>query len=170
MEELNKKNPFKTPESYFENFSDGLLDKLSEEKLDLPKEDGFTIPENYFDALHENIQKKLNTEETKVVQLHPYRKYYAVAASIAAIVIVFLGFNWSTPEEVTFDDLASADIESYFESNELGLTTYEIAEVLPVDELEINDILENQFEEENVIEYLNENIDDIEDLNLEDYE
>ena len=169
MEDLNKNNPFKTPESYFENFTDGLMDKLNEEKFNLPKDDGFLVPEDYFDELHKNIQGKLS-EETKVVQLHPYRKYYLAAASIAAIAVIFLGFNWNNTGEITFEDLANTDIENYFESNDLGLTTYEIAEVLPIDELEINDILENQFDEENVIDYLNDNVDDIEDLNLEDYE
>ena len=43
MEELNKNNPFKTPEGYFENFSGDLFDKLSEEKLDVPKEDGLSL-------------------------------------------------------------------------------------------------------------------------------
>ena len=170
MEELNKNNPFKTPEGYFENLSDGLLDKLREEELNLPKEDGFATPENYFDGLHESIQKKLDKQEAPVVQLHPYKKFYVAAASIAAMLLVFFGLNWNATEEPSWDDLANADIEAYFETNELGLTTYEIAEVLPIDELEINDILENQLQEENVIEYLNENIDDIEDLNLEDYE
>ncbi|TMM53703.1 hypothetical protein FEE95_17545 [Maribacter algarum] len=170
MKASNKNNPFKTPEGYFENFTDGLMDKLNEEKFNLPKEDGFVVPEHYLEGLHKNIQEKLNSEETKVVQLNPYRKYYLTAASIAAIILIFFGFNWNTPGEITFEDLASTDIENYFESNELGLTTYEIAELLPVDELEINDILENQFNEENVIDYLNDNIDDIEDLNLEDYE
>lgn len=170
MEELEKNNPFKTPEGYFENLTDKLMDKLNEEKGDLPKEDGFTIPENYFDGLKKSIQEKVDVPETKVVQLHPYRKYYVAIASVAAILLVLVGLNWNSADETTWDDLANADIETYFETNELGLTTFEIAEVLPVDELEINDILENQFEEENVIDYLNENIDDIEDLNLEDYE
>lgn len=170
MEEFNKNNPFKTPEGYFENLEGSLLDKLSEEKLDLPKEDGYAVPKDYFDDLHKRIKHSLDNEETKVVQLHPYRKYYIAAASVAAIAVLFFGINWNNTLEPTFDDLADADIEAYFETNELGLTTYEIAEVLPLDELEINDILEDQFVEENVIEYLNENIDDIEDLNLEDYE
>ena len=170
MKEPSKNNPFKTPEGYFENFMDGLIDKLNEQEFNLPKEDGFTVPEDYFDGLHKNIQEKLNPEETKVVQLNPWRKYYLAAASVAAIALVFIGFNWNSPKEITFEDLANTDIENYFESIELGLSTYEIAEVLPVDELEINDILENQFEEENVIDYLNDNVDAIEDLNLEDYE
>ncbi len=170
MEASNKKNPFKTPEGYFENFTDGLMDKLNQEKGNLPMEDGFVVPENYFNGLHKKIQEKLNPEETKVVQLNPWKEYYIAAASIAAILIVFFGLNWNFQQEISFEDLASTDIENYFESIELGLTTYEIAELLPVDELEINDILENQFDEENVIDYLNDNVDTIEDLNLVDYE
>lgn len=170
MEELNKNNPFKTPEGYFEKFTDSLMGKLNEEKSDLPEEEGFAVPEGYFEGLNESIQKKLDSQETKVVQLHPYRKYYVAAASVAAILLLFFGLNWNAIEEPTWGDLANADIEAYFETNELGLSTFEIAEVLPIDELEVNDILENQFNEENVIDYLNENIEDIEDLNLEDYE
>lgn len=170
MKKTNKNNPFKTPESYFDNFTEDLLDKLNEEKLDLPETDDFLVPEDYFDGLHKNIQQKLNTQESKVVQLHPYRKYYITAASAAAVVLIFFGLNWNSTEEPSFDDVANADIEAYFETNELGLTIYEIAEVLPVDELEINDILENQFDEKDVIDYLNENIDDFEELNLEDYD
>ena len=170
MEELNKNNPFKTPESYFENFSDALKDKLSEDKLDLPQEDGYAVPENYFNGVHASILEKLEKKETKVVQLHPYKKYYAAVASIAAIALVFLGLNWNTTPEVTWEDIAHTEIEAYFENNDFDLTSYEIAEVLPIDELEINDILENQFNEDNVLEYLNENITDFEELNLEDYE
>lgn len=170
MKENPKQNPFKTPEGYFENFMDGLIDKLNEQEFNLPKDDGFVVSEDYFDELHKNIQEKLNSKETKVVQLKPWKQYYIAAASIAAMLLVFFGFNWNTSKEITFDDLANVDIENYFESNDLGFTSYELAEVLPVDELEINDILENQFDEENVIDYLNDNVDDIEDLNLDDYE
>lgn len=170
MEELNKDNPFKTPEGYFENLTDNLFDKLNEKKIDLPKKSGFAIPEDYLDGLNKSIQEKLNTQETKVVQLHPLKKYYVAIASVAAILLVFFGLNWNATEAPTWDDLANAEIEAYFDWNEFGLSTYEIAEVLPVDELEVNDILEDQFLEENVIDYLNENIEDIEDLNLENYE
>ena len=140
------------------------------EELDVPKEDGFTVPEGYFDSVHKNVLEKIGVKEPKIVQLHPYKKYYFAAASIAAIVFVFLGFNLNTTTEATWNDLAHTEIESYFETNEFGLTSYEIAEELPVDELEISDILNSQFNEDNLIEYLDENIDDFEELNLEDYE
>jgi len=170
MEESNKKNPFKIPEGYFDKLTDGLLEKLSEEKLVLPEEDGFAVPESYFDELHKNIQQKLDSEETRIVQLYPYRKYYIGAASVAAVLLLFYGLNWNTTEEFAFDDLANADIEAYFETNEMGLSTYEIAEEIAIDELEIFDILENELSEEDVVDYLDDNIENIEDLNLEDYE
>lgn len=169
MNKSNKNNGFTTPEGYFEGLKDKLL-KLSEEDSLLPKDDGFVAPEGYFDTLKEKIANKINPEETKVVQLNPYRKYYFAAASIAAIALVIFGLNRNTSEEPTFESLTHSDIENYFENNEYDLSAYEIAEVIPLDELEISDILTNRFDEQNVVDYLDENIDHFEELNLEDYE
>jgi len=170
MEELNKNNPFKTPDGYLEGFTDGLLDKLGSVTPNLPQEEGFVVPEDYFDGIHKSILEELEVQETKVVQLHPYKKYYVAVASIAAIFLVFFGLNWNSQEAPTFEDLAASDIENYFEINDFDLSAYEIAEVIPLDELEINDILTNRFEEEHVLDYLNENIEDFETFNLEDNE
>ncbi len=168
--EFDKENPFKTPEGYFENFSDGLLDKLSEEKLEVPKEHGFAVPEHYFDELNQNILEKIEAQEPKVIRLNPYRKYYYAAASVAAILLLVLGLNQNAKNEVDFSGLAHSEIESYFESNEIGLYAYEIAEEIPLQELEISDIITNQINDENLINYLDENITDFEELNLENYE
>jgi len=170
MNDSNKNSGFKTPQGYFESLSDKLMGKLSHEESILPKEDGFAIPKDYFETLNQKILAKLNEKESKVVQLHSYRKYYYAAASVAAIILLVFAINRNTANAPTFEDLASSDIESYFENNEMGLSSYEIAEVLPIDELEINDILENQLNEDNVIEYLNENIEDFEELNLDNDE
>ena len=172
MNNSNKNNGFKTPEGYFDNLNERLMEKLSEEDSIIPKQDGFGLPQGYFDGLSEKIISQVKQKESKVIRLNTpdsyrARKYYFAAASVAAVVLLIFGLNRGSSEEMTFDDLASADIEDYFESNELGLSSYEIAEVIPVDELEINDILENQLDEDNVIEYLNDNIDDFEELNLD---
>ncbi len=168
MKEFNKNKPFKTPEDYFEGFNDRLMERISKEPSSIPKEDGFVVPENYFETLQESITKKLTAEETKVVTLKPYRKFYYAAASIAAVFLVIFGLQWNSVDEPTFEDLANSDIDAYFENNEFGLSMYEIGEVIPVHELEINDILENRFEENQVLDYLNENIEDYEALNLDD--
>ena len=170
MKDSKNNNPFKTPEGYFENFTDELLNALRLENLDLPKEDGFTVPEDYFDGLHKDIQLKLEPQETKVLRLHPYHRYFFAAASVAAVVLIFFGLNWTSTETPTFNELADTDIEAYFDNNELGLSSYEIAEMIPVDELKINDILETQLNDDNVVDYLYENTNDFEELNLEDYE
>ncbi len=96
--------------------------------------------------------------------------YYMAAASIAAIFILVFGLYWNTPKEPTWDNVVNTDIESYFDDNGFGLTSYEIAEVIPVEGLEINNFLETQLNEENILDYLNDHTSDFEELNLEDYE
>lgn len=169
MSKLNENNPFKIPDDYFAGFDARLMERLFEESSSIPKDSGFVVPDKYFDGLHGNILKKMD-QETKVVPLRSYKKYYYTAASIAAILLVLIGLNWNAAEAPSFESLAASDIETYFENNEFDLSTYEIAEVIPVDQLEINDILENRLSEENVVDYLNENIEDFEALNLEDDE
>ncbi|MGB5556227.1 MAG: hypothetical protein WBM83_16340 [Flavobacteriaceae bacterium] len=166
MGNLNKNSGFKTPENYFEDFTGAFMQKLDEKETTLPKQDGFIVPEDYFENLNEKIVGQIKMDTTKVIELHPFRKFYYAAASIAAIALVLLGLNNYAADEVSFEQLAQSDIEAYFESNDFDLSSYEIAEVLPVDDLEVSDILESRLSEENVIEYLNDNIDTIEELNL----
>jgi hypothetical protein len=170
MEEFDKNNPFRTPNGYFDKLSESLRDAVGQEVPKLPNEDGFVLPDGYFENLHSNIQQKLTKDETKVVQLYPFKKYYMAAASIAALFLLVLGFNWNTGQEVSWDDLANADIDTYFENNDFGLTAYELGEEIPVDELVLSDFLNTQLNDEYIIDYLDENIDDFEDLNLEDEE
>jgi len=176
MNKKNNKKDFKTPEGYFEGFTDRLLDKVSstdgnQEESILPEKEGFILPEGYFDSLNKKIQEKLDDEIPKVIALNKRRKYYYyAAAAVAAIVLLTIGIRTNSNEEYTFESLAKTEIEDYFEYNDLGLSTYEIAEVIPVDELEIADITDNQIEDENIIDYLDNSIDNIEELNLTDYE
>ena len=48
------------------------------------------------------------------------------------------------------------------------MTSYEIAEVVSLEEVELNDILNDDLEDDIIMEYLDENVGDIEDLNLDD--
>ena len=171
MKASDKNNPFKTPDSYFEKFSDALNTRIKEDELKLSKEHGFTLPEGYLESLNSNIQKKIESKETKVIQLNPYKKYYLVVASTAALVLLVFGINWNRGQETpSWDDIANTDIESYFDTNDVGLTSYEIAEVMPVEDLEITDFLNSELSEEQIVDYLNEHTDDFEELNLEEDE
>ncbi len=167
MKELPKKNPFKIPEEYFEDFSKSLMKRLPEKDTDIPENEGFIVPESYFESVHKNILQKLEAKEAKVIPLHPYKKYYFAAASIAAVSLIVIMLNQNTSKEITFEDIANSDIENYFEDNSSDFSPYEIAEVVPVDELEIRDFMSNTLNDDIILNYLDNNTDEFEELNLE---
>ncbi|NAS11669.1 hypothetical protein [Poritiphilus flavus] len=165
MDKKYKKQQFKTPDGYFEDFNARLMKKMGAEGPKLPEKEGFAVPEGYFDKLDKSLLDKLEEEkDPKVIKLRTYRKYYFAAASVAAALLLFFGLTWNSGESLTFDDLAGTEIEAYFEQTELGLNSYELAEMVSVDELEIDDFLESTIDEENIIEYLDENLQDFDDL------
>ncbi|UBZ14219.1 hypothetical protein LDL77_00545 [Flagellimonas marinaquae] len=175
----NKKNSFNTPEGYFENFNDRLMDKIKAEEAHenggiIAKTDGFTVPDGYFDKVESDILSKTSEKETKVVPLGTNRHllYTGVAAIAAIFILIFSITENPTSDPITFDDLANAEIEAYLENTEFEMTSYEIAEVVSLEEVELNDILVDDLEESIIMEYLDENVDDIEELNIEylDYE
>jgi len=168
MKKIPKKKSFKTPEGYFEGVTDRILDRIKDDpSLSLPEADGFKVPDGYFDQVPGEIVSKLDDSETPVIQLKSYRKYFYVAASIAAIFVIVIGLQWNKSQNLSFEDLASADITSYFETQELGLSSYEIAEVLPVDDIKMNDFMETDVDDENIMEYLEGSIDDLDELNID---
>lgn len=167
MKQEHKKNPFRTPEGYFENFSGSLKNRFAEKNSGIPKKEGFVVPDAYFERLHDNIRQKLDVEEVKVIPLYGYRKYYVAAASVAAIAAVIFTLNRGTSEEITFDDIAKSDIENYFDEYSLDFSPFEIAEVVPVDELEIADLMSNSLNDDIILNYLDNNTDEFEELNLE---
>lgn len=159
-------------------------------------ESGFTVPQGYFESLQESIRQKLEVEAnplkadanqleaeenqlvankipaeneaTKVIRLNRYKKYYYAAASIAALALTLFALTRNTTMEITFEDIANSDIEHYFEDNEMDFSAYEMAEIVPVDELEINDMLSDPLNDDVILEYVDNNTDNYENLNLDD--
>ncbi|NVN18587.1 hypothetical protein GUA46_09545 [Muricauda sp. HICW] len=174
----DKKNSFNTPEGYFESFNDRLMDKIKAEEAHenggiIPKTDGFAVPDGYFDQVESSILSKTSRKEVKVIPLISNRNFYYSVAAIAAIFILIFNITGNpTSEPITFDDLANAEIEAYLENTEFEMTSYEIAAVVSLEEVELNDILVDDLEDDIILEYLDEYVDDIEELNLEypDYE
>ncbi|WP_350292146.1 hypothetical protein [uncultured Croceitalea sp.] len=162
----NHKNPHKAPEGYFDSFNERLMDKIVKEESIIPKNDGFSVPDLYFETFNDKIT---NRTTSKVVRLHSYRKYYYAAASIAAITLLAFFLSQNNETEFGFEDLATAEIDAYFETNGLGLSSYELAEVVDFEAISVLDITqeENDIEEELILDYLDENVDELEYLNLE---
>jgi|GEM_PF-444951 len=174
----DKKNSFNTPEGYFESFNDRLMDRIKAEEAHenvgiIPKTYGFAVPDGYFDQVESSILSKTSRKEVKVIPLISNRNFYYSVAAIAAIFILIFNITGNpTSEPITFDDLANAEIEAYLENTEFEMTSYEIAEVVSLEEVELNDILVDDLEDDIILEYLDEYVDEIEELNLEypDYE
>ncbi|MCX2720240.1 hypothetical protein [Lentiprolixibacter aurantiacus] len=168
MDKKYKKEGFRVPDGYFEGLNKRLQDRLYQDSFDLPEEDGFAVPEGYLEGLQDKLNSRIATgEEPGVIKLKPWKKYYFVAASIAAAVVIIIGLRLGRTDDFTFSDLANAELESYFYDNDLELTSYEMAEVLPVEEIEVNDILDNELNEENIMDYLDDNVEDLYELNIE---
>ena len=164
----NHKDKFKTPEGYFDSFNEKLMERIVEETSGIPKSDGFAVPEGYFDTLYPKVSNRIDSAP-KVIALHPYKKYFYVAASIAAGVILYFGVKDTQESQVQFDDLANSEISSYFEDTDIGLSSYEIAQVVEFDTEEL-DALENaSLEDELILEYIEDTTDSYDELNL-DYE
>lgn len=90
MKQRSKQHPFTTPECYFENFGERLQEKMSQPEGVIPKNNGFTVPQGYFEELPKQLEER-RRPRAKVVQLHPYKKYVWVAASVAALVLLVVG-------------------------------------------------------------------------------
>ena len=168
----NHKNKFKTPEGYFDNFNERLFERLavdetSQESTLIPKSDGFAAPDGYFDSIYSSTIEKLKGKTPKVISLVGYRAVYYAAAAVALIFVLALAWNWNQSPDLNFEDLASMDIETYFEDTDYGLSSYEIAEAVNLDDISISDITEKILEEESILEYLDANVEDLEDLDLD---
>ncbi|GGG47650.1 hypothetical protein GCM10011414_16710 [Croceivirga lutea] len=173
MKDKNE-NKFTTPEGYFDNFNERLFARIEAESDNepntdfLPKTDGLSVPQNYFEQVQPKIlHKTLNNKESKVIQLNPFKKYYAVAAAIVILLSLATVFFLSKQEKsITFEDLAADDIDTYFDTAILDMSSNEITEVLEFETLSLDDISTYAIEDEAILEYLDEAYDDIDDINF----
>ena len=174
MKKITSHKDFRIPEGYLEGFTSKFMEKLPKEAA-VPEKEGFGIPEDYFEGLHDSISKKLKEKEhPKVIQLSKNTKgmYYSLAG-VAAVLLIFLGITTYTKSDgITFEDLATSDIENYFDMNTNDLSSYELAEVIPDSDLEEMSLIETSIEDTAIIEYLdaNTNDSDFEEFNFLDYE
>lgn len=110
LKDLTKgKNPFKTPENYFDNLSEKMSVDIFVHSL--PKESGFKTPELYF----ENF--KVKKTQSKIISLLPYLS--------TAAVIVFGFFIFNNGNQSTIDQLSREEIINYL-SSDGGIETNDI--------------------------------------------
>lgn len=170
MKNKNIKTDFKVPEEYFDSLTSRIMGKVAGEDNGLQDNDGFIVPEGYMDTFSDKVLQRLNEGETKVLPIPSYRKHYYAVASMAAVLLLFIGLLLNSDNDLTTPDLAESDIEQYFDLNGWEFTSYDLAEILPIRQIDLDEILEEKLDNEKVIDYLSNNIKDLEELNLDQYD
>lgn len=158
-----KDSGFKVPENYFETFEARLREKVSmESEADLPETTSpFKVPDSYFENFSSRLQEKLEIGEqpVKVISLSR-RKVLSYVAGIAAVLAVVFGSLWNTPAEPDdFNDLDLLTVENYLlESIEFSIP--EETPLIKEGDLSFSPTGNSILDQEAVIEYLQENVED----------
>jgi hypothetical protein len=150
----NRQNPFRLPENYFEQFSEDLQIRISEEKLEekFGKKNPFSVPNNYFENLDFT---SFNKKQTFLPNKTKFSILIKTSFSIAAGVILFFAVRF-----LFFDQNTSKNTANYsISSDSLKPTEIDIYE--DIDESTIVAV----FSEENKKETISPTISDEEMLN-----
>ena len=156
-----KKTGFKVPEDYFNSLEDAILSEITlKEKV---SNSGFKTPKDYFEALEDVIIEKVTKKDTsKVISLFS-KKNLVYASSIAAAILLL--FNLSIFQtDSGWSNLDTETVENYMINEDISF--YEIASLLPDEDLEEADFVTHNFNNENVETYLLNNL-EIEDLYID---
>jgi len=145
LNNINKKNSFKVPENYFDNFSKELETRISEENLkkQFGNKNPFTVPENYFETFSVN---KKNPERKIVRLITPW------LSAAAGIIIIFALWQFLLTEvdknkhAETNDTLISTHL-NFFADNQIQIDENDIKYLEPeinayIDETDANRLYE----------------------------
>ena len=154
-----KGSGYKTPKNYFDGLEDSIMNQIKlQGKIEST---GFKAPDNYFESLEDKIFGKV-AHKPKVISIFNRRNLLYASSIAAALVLMFSIFI--NKNDLTFDDLEIASIESYLYDE--GIDSYEIASLLTEEELITDNFIESELSEDLIEDYLIENA-TIEDLIIE---
>ena len=122
----NFEEVFDTPNDYFNTIENSTISKLKTEAL--KEKASNDIPDNYFDSIEDAVFEKLNKKTSKVILLKSRLKKALVPLAIAAsLLLVFTLSNNTKP--VTFDSLATNDIENWINDGNIELSNKTLANI-----------------------------------------
>ncbi len=161
------KNPFKTPDGYFDSLEDQIMQTAKSPLSSISKEEVFKTPDNYFENFEVRLPEKIDVKkETKVIGLGAYKKHIYTISAIAAVIAVIILLQIPKATTLSFDDIASNDIEEYYINNKnFNFSALEMANELELASNDIDDINYNETDLEEYLEYHMENSDE---LNLDE--
>lgn len=149
-----KKPGFNVPKDYFNNLEDLIL---SEVKLkETLSTSGFKTPKGYFETLEGVVIEKVTEKEaSKVISLFS-KKNLVYISSVAAVILLL--FNLSNfQKNGDWSNLDTETVENYMIDEDISF--YEIAALLPDEDLEESNFVNYNFSNENIETYLLDNLD-----------
>ena len=162
------KSGFKVPEGYFEALEERVLNSVTgaQEKI-LPgdkKEIGFKVPENYFEnfetALFERIDGIEKQRKTpKIISLFNKESFYYAAGAAAVFVAIITTLFTNPSESFGFEDLDMLTLEVYIHES-IEFSTNDISQYLSEGDLGLAQPEGTLVDEDVVIEYLTENMEE----------
>ena len=127
MTDLNKKNPFKIPENYFQELEYLLIENTKNKSV----KNNLSTPKDYFNTLEKEILKKVYPEKKSLSNV---RKIIISLTSIAAsLSILFILNTFETPKKITEDQAFNDYLESYYLED---LDSYEMLSMIENSEIE----------------------------------
>lgn len=155
----NSTSNFNIPTDYFNTIEEITLTKLKAEAIAI--KNNAEIPSDYFETFEDRVLTKVKASQ-KVISLKQIAKYMAPLA-VAASLLLFFILNTNT-KKVTFDSLATSEIEQFIESGLVDINAITLAETFSEIDLSTNN-LTNTISDEEVLDYLT--VEDIENIIFE---
>ena len=156
MKSTNVNTPnseFKTPEDYFDEVEDIVIAKLKAVALQ-NKYESSPLVEDYFDKVEDAVMNQLKSAP-KVAPLRRRILKYMMPVAAAASLLLLILLNTEKDPIVTFDSLATSEIESLIEEGMINIDAESLAMVFPDVEIE-NDVFDLVLSNEEVLDYLND--------------
>jgi hypothetical protein len=157
------KSGFKIPENYMQDFETNLFDRM-ELDLAIHKENpaGYMVPDTYFANFNERILAKINTEKqiTKVIPLFSSKRFYYAAGVAAVFIAIISTVLFKSPTTSSLNNVEYAALEDYLNEEDLDLNYNEISNLLYEDGVIIESLNASTFSDEDILDYLNENVED----------
>ena len=119
---------FTTPTSYFDTFSDRLLEKMNGEVTSsvIPKSSGFVVPSSYFESNQEKILVTVKQKQQPKV-IHLKTMLYKVGSIAAILILTVVSPILYNSIEVQKNEVAEMN---YLELHSDDLDIYEVGSLL----------------------------------------
>jgi len=147
---------FKLPNNYFDGIEDLVLAKTKFKSI--KNKHTYNLPNHYFDNLEDRVLSKIKTQKT-IFSIKKLATYVAPLAIAASLLFIFILNN--NQKTVTFDSLATSEIEQFIDNGFVDIDSQSLAIAFSTVEISSN-ILNTSFTEDEVLDYLsNEDLDPI---------